>query len=116
MASNPKDLAPGKFFPSVRKAREALRGEAQAILTEFRTMIKQAAAAGQWEHALKAQQWLVDHLPAEDGERLFDSSVDRPNQTESKASGPLIQIVGIRYGNDEPKKLPEVIDVIPESD
>ena len=74
-------------------------------------MIKQAAAAGEWEAALKAQQWLVDHLPAEEGERLFDASVDKPTLLDQKPTGPLIQIVGIRY-SDEPKQLPEVHEVI----
>ena len=107
-----QDLAPVKHFSSVRKAREALRGQALELYQEFRTMIKQAAAAGKWEEALKAQQWLLDHTPGEDGERIFDSSSDKAQVVESAPRGPLVQLVGIRLGGvGNAKELPPPVDV-----
>lgn len=90
-------LAPTCYFPSVRKARVALKEKALEILEEYRSLIKQAAAAGKYEAALEAQRWLVDHIPADEGERLVDMSVDKPRQIEGGPKGPTIQ-VGIALG------------------
>lgn len=97
MAKKTKELAP-QSLGAVRKAREALRGKAMELLLEYQTMIKQAVAAGEWEAALKAQQWLIDHVPAEDGERIFDSSVDKSQkQVDAGPKAPVVQI-GIKLG------------------
>ena len=59
-------------------------------------MIKMAAASGKYEEALKAQQWLLDHVPGEDGERIFESSSDKVQPVEQK-QGPMINI-GFKLG------------------
>ena len=102
------ELAPTKHFSSVKKARQALQGHALELYQDFRTMIKQAAAAGKWEEALKAQQWLLDHVPGEDGERIFEASSDKPAQVEAK-QGPQINI-GFALGGLETKSMPKVIE------
>ena len=88
---------------AVRKAREALKGKSQELLDEFRAMIKQAAAAGKFEEALKAQQWLIDHVPAEDGERIFDASVDKQQVIDTGPKAPMVQI-GIKLGGLDQQK------------
>lgn len=95
MSSN--NLAPVGHFSSVKKAREALRGQALQLLEEYKAMIKAAAASGKYEEALKAMQWLIDHVPAEDGERIFDTSVDKPAQAEGP-KGPVVQIAQFQLG------------------
>lgn len=97
---------------AVRKAREALKGKAMELLDEYRMMIKQAAAAGKYEEALKAQQWLLDHVPAEEGERIFDQSTDKtaaPSGPSTPAM-PLIQLNGqFNLGGLGPRALPEPV-------
>ena len=84
---------------AVRKVREILREKAQEIYEEQRMMIKQAAASGKYEEALKAMQWLLDHAPAEDGERIFDPSVDKVVAQEKPAAQmPTIQIGNFQLG------------------
>ena len=102
-------------FRSVKKAREALKEKALEILQEFRDTIREARASGKYEEALKAQQWLIDHIPDEDGERLLESSVDKPKQVE-QGRGPLVQI-GFKLGGTDQARLQEpVIDITPEPD
>lgn len=106
-----KALAPTHHFSSVRKAREALRGKALEVLEKYLAAIDMATAAGKYEEALKAYQWLLDHVPAEDGERIFESSSDKVQPVESQ-KGPLIQI-GFKLGGvDElPKLIPgEIVE------
>lgn len=108
-----ESLVPGpvKHFGSVRKAREALKEQALEILADYQRLIAMAAAAGQYEAALKAQQWLVEHIPAEEGQRIFDISVDKVKESEAPR-GPMIQL-GFQLGGmvAKPKELPEVISI-----
>ena len=102
---------PTNHFPAVRKAREALREKAHELLQEYLTTLKMAAASGEYEAALKGYQWLLDHVPAEDGQRLIDRSVDKDAIDTGGPRGPQIQI-GIRLGGVQtPKELPEVIEL-----
>lgn len=103
-----------KNSAAVRKAREKLAAEADTIIEEFRAMIRMAAAQGEYEAALKAQQWLVDHIPNEDGQRVIDGTTDKV-QVEAGPKGPLIQI-GIIQGGISKKELPAVPDIIVEAE
>lgn len=102
-------------FPAVRKAREALRGKALEILEEYLATIRLATSAGKYEESLRAYQWLLDHVPGEDGQRVFESSVDKLQPIEGP-KGPLIQI-GLQLGGiNEPKVKeisPVIIEVVP---
>lgn len=103
-----------RLFSKVKEARELLKQEAETILRAYMKTIQMAIAAGQYEPALKAQQWLIDHLPNEDGQRLLDVSVDKiPVETENK--GPQIQISVALGGLPKPQsQLPSpVIDITP---
>jgi hypothetical protein len=102
----PAPNKPQQFFSSVKAARQVLRDKAQELLDEYRAMIKLAAASGKFDEALKAQQWLLDHIPADEGERVFDPSTDRPAPAEAQSSGPTIQIVGLALSPQHPA-LPE---------
>jgi len=112
--TEPTTLAP-QSLGAVRKAREALRGKAQELLDEYRMMIKQAAASGKYEEALKAQQWLLDHVPAEDGERIFDTSVDKAAPVDSGPRAPTFQL-GIMVGGLDQKQLPALPEIVIERD
>jgi len=104
----------GKSFSSVKKAREALRGRAEELLQEFIDTIRAAKAAGKYEEALKAQQWLLDHIPAEDGERLLDPSSDKPKPQIEGPKGPLVSMNFELGGVKRQKSIQEsVIDVTP---
>ena len=72
-------------------------------------MIKMAMAAGKYEEALKAQQWLLDHVPAdEDGGRILTQSSDK-GSSEQGHQGPIIQI-GFNVGQGGiPRTLPGVV-------
>jgi hypothetical protein len=95
----------GNSFSSVRKARAILKEKAAEILSEFRQVLKQAAASGDYETAVKGYIHLLDHIPEEDGERLFDVGVDKKAIEAGKQSGPTIQI-GLQIGGMKPA-LPE---------
>ena len=103
----------GPHFSSVKKAREALKERAQEILDLQMTIIKAAIANGDFETAAKANQFLLEHIPAEDNQRLLDTNVDK-QQIESK-SGPNINI-GFAIGGVSQKELPPIIEVTPKDD
>lgn len=111
MSSKKPDLVELRGLPAVKKARQALKEHSEEIYQEFRAAIKLAIAHGKYAEGLAAYQWLIDHIPAEDGERVVDSSVDKQKQVESGNQGPIIQI-GVNLGRIPQKVLPEpVIDV-----
>lgn len=93
----------GPYFPSVRKAKAALRERAFELLDGYIAIIKQAAAQGDFETAAKGYQYLLEHMPEEEGERMLDISIDRPKQAEQK-SGHTIQI-GFQLGGIPYKEL-----------
>src|SRR3990167_9225146 len=99
-------------FPSVRKAREALKEKAFELQELYILIIRQAAAAGDFETAAKSLQWLLDHTPDEEGQRLIEPSVDKPSHTEQR-TGPSISIGHITLGGlpKAPEPIPVTIDV-----
>ena len=108
----PADVAGITTLRSVRKAREALKERAHEILDKFLQTIDMAASAEEYEAALKSYQWLMEHIPEDEGERVVDISVDKPKQGTNL---PTINI-GFRLGGiDEDKQLPDgnTIDVTP---
>lgn len=111
----PADVAGITTLRSVRKAREALKERAHEILDKFLQTIDMAASAEEYEAALKSYQWLMEHIPEDEGERVVDISVDKPKQVEKGTNLPTINI-GFRLGGiDEDKQLPDgnTIDVTP---
>jgi hypothetical protein len=106
----------GRVFSTVKKARLALKAQANDSYALLVNIIKQAAASGDFETAAKYTAWLLEHTPDEDGERLLDISIDKPQQVE-RAAGPQIQI-GFALGGvpqTQAKALP-VIDVTTDDD
>ena len=103
-----KALSPTKHFPAVRRAREALKEKADKILEEYLVAIKLAISSGKYEEGLKAYQWLLDHIPGENGERIFEASSDKPHPVESQ-KGPLIQI-GFALGGIDQKSIPDILE------
>jgi hypothetical protein len=101
-----------RIFPKVQAAREILRERAMEILEAYLATIAEARAAGDFEVATKCLQFLMEHMPEEEGVRLLDISVDRPREVESKG-GPAINIGIALGGMNQPKELPAVIDVQP---
>lgn len=103
------------YFPRVREAREALKAKALEIFEKQQEIIAQAMEAGDFETAAKANQFLLEHLPDDDGVRVIAESIDKPKETKGVA-GPIVQI-GFKLGGvNEPKALPGVIDVDPGPD
>ncbi len=104
-----KGLSPKKeYFPKVRQAREALRERALEILTTYIDTIKLAQEAGDYDVATKSLQWLMEHMPAEDKDRMLDVSIDKQAVSDKK-DVPHIT-VGFQIGGVES----EIIDVTPE--
>lgn len=92
-------------FPKVKEAREALKARAMELFDLQIQIILAAVANKDYESASKANQWLLDHIPADDGVRMFDGSVDKEVSNQGQL-GPTIQI-GIALGAaPEPKALP----------
>lgn len=119
-AKKTKVLIPigGPAFSSVRKARAALMARANEIVDKFMLAVDMAIAAEDYETATRSMQWLLEHMPEEDGQRLIEISVDKPKASDNKPAGPLIQIGFKLGGTDSIKQLPAaeslVIDVEPE--
>lgn len=101
------------YFSKVKEAREYLKSQTMVLLELQKTLILEAAAKGEFEAALKANQWLIEHTAGEDGVRVIDPSAAKPQEVEGY-KGPQIAI-GINLGTT-PKALPElkVIDVVPD--
>jgi hypothetical protein len=106
---------PRQYFKKVKVARELLREKAEELLEEYLLTVKQAQSSGQPEVALKALQWLIEHMPDDDGERMIDASIDKKVEAPKIDTRPTVQI-GINLGGvgTNQKKLPqakaEVID------
>lgn len=105
------------YFPKVTEARNFLRDKAKELLELQIKLIIEAAASGEYESATKANQWLIEHLPAgDDGVRVIDTSASKPKELgEGGKQGPTIN-VGIAFGGlqsqEEPKQVTgEVIDI-----
>lgn len=102
------------MFSKVKEAREVLKAEAANILTEYMEVLRKAKEKGDFETASKGLQWLMEHMPDEDGVRSVEVSIDKPKAVEG-GGGPMIQI-GIQLGGmTRPKELAApVIDVTPQ--
>ena len=103
-------MADGKngLFSKVKIAREALRARAEELLDEHFNTIREARIAGDFETAVKAQQWLLEHMPNEEGEKLLDTSIDKQVADHGpKQLGPTIQF-GISIGGVSGNLLPTV--------
>jgi hypothetical protein len=98
----------GPHFSSVKKAREALKERANELLDIQIAIIKGAMSKGDYETAAKANQFLMEHIPDEDGTRMIDQSVDKPKQLEAKL-GPSINIGFAIGGINQPKELPPAV-------
>jgi hypothetical protein len=95
-----------QLFSKVRIARELLKEKSEEILKQYLQVVDEARAAGDYETAAKALQWLIDHMPADDeGGRLVEQSVDKKQVVEKGPTGPAIQI-GIQVGGTNQKQLP----------
>lgn len=105
-------------FPKVAEAREAIKAKALAMADLYEKAIKDAMAAGEYEAALKAMQWFLEHTPSHDGISVIDAGVDSKAAQKGPA-GPKIQI-GIKLDGmgAQPKELPAitVIDIEPEDE
>lgn len=102
------------FFPKIKAARQLLAERMEELLNLQIDLIKDAAAKGDFESATKANQWLIEHAPAEDGVRVIDASAAKPKEALGPA-GPTIQIALALGGMPKPKELPpvSVIDIKP---
>jgi hypothetical protein len=106
-------LKPQKdFFSKVKVARELLKEKAAEILEDYLDIVQKAKDAGDYETAAKSLQWLIEHMPEEEGHRLVEVSVDKKQQVvEQGPKGPDIRI-GIAVGGlTSQKALPKPSDV-----
>lgn len=85
----------GQQASSVKKARQALRERANEILDKYIQLAERASLFEDFETSAKIYQWLIDHIPEEDGERLVDASVDKKQLGSGKPSGPQINVFQI---------------------
>lgn len=103
------------MFTKVAAARQLLLDQADKIIAEYIDLARAAKDAGDYETSAKILQWLIEHMPADQGNRIVDVSVDKKvEQVQQGPTGPTIQI-GINVGGvavKKPKQLPpaEVID------
>lgn len=109
MPTPPKNL--DNYFPKVREAREALKAKALALFEKYEAIIDKAIAAGDLEVAATHVQWLIEHMPNEDGERMIDATAAKPKKLETAKTGPSIQIGIALGGMNKPKTLPEVTEI-----
>jgi hypothetical protein len=104
------------YFNKVRLAREKLQEQAEQILDEYMATIKLAQERGDHETAMKGLQWLIEHMPEEEGNRMVEMSIDKIKPVDNRPVGPSVQI-GISVGGlkqvegsvSKPKPLPAVI-------
>lgn len=97
------------YFPKVKEAREALRDKALGILEDYLAVVKAAQNAGDYKVATESLQWLMEHMPEEEGEKMIAASIDIPKNIEG-AKAPVIQI-GFAIGGVT-KELPPAVDVV----
>lgn len=104
------------YFSKVKEAREAIKARAVDLLETYLGIIEEARSKGDFETAMKATQWLIEHMPNEDGVRVIDSSASKPKE-EAKALqpvGPSIQIGIALTPPKTPLLAPAVIDIEPD--
>lgn len=99
------------LFSRVKEARELLKNEAENILKLHMQIIQEARMKGDHETALKGTMWLIEHMPADEGTRLVDVSVDKVHQDDGP-KGPQIQIGIALGGMPNSQKLLPTVEVI----
>lgn len=83
---------PKTYFPRVQEARDSLREKAVELADLYDKAIRSALEHGQYEAAIKAIQWGLEHMPkSDDGQTVIDPSVDKV-KTEKGPTGPTINI------------------------
>lgn len=104
-----------KGFPRVKEAREALKAKAVALLEQYEKAILEAIASGDAKAAMEGIQWLMAHMPEDDGVKLIDTSVDKDKSSDSKGGGTSINI-GFSLGGVSNQKAigTSIIDITPE--
>jgi hypothetical protein len=94
------------YFPKVKEARELLKEKAREILEMQQTIIEKALAAEKFDVAAAANQFLIEHMPDEEGVRMISATVNKQLETKGP-TGPTIQI-GFNLGTH---RLPEAATV-----
>ncbi len=74
-------------FPKVREAREALKNKALELFEKYNLIIDKAIEAGNLEVAGKLTQWLIEHMPKDEGLTVIDESAAKPKG--DKQRGPV---------------------------
>lgn len=90
---------PNPPFPKLVAAREAFKALAADMPDIYQRAIKDAMAAGEYEVAIKAMQWFMEHSPTHEGIALLDTGVDVA-KSDKGSKGPQIQI-GIKLGGHQ---------------
>lgn len=94
------------YFSKVAIARQLLKEKAEDILKQYLLVVDEARASGDYETAAKSLQWLIEHMPNEEGERMIEVSVDKKiEEKQTGPVGPAIQI-GIAVGGLGQRSLP----------
>lgn len=92
------------YFPKVKEARELLRERSLDLYLKYEHIIDMAIEKGELDVAAEHVKWLIEHMPAQDGERMIDSSAAKPKEIQGQL-GPSIQI-GIALGPAKVRELP----------
>lgn len=79
-------------FPKIKEAREALKAKALAMWQVYEKAVEKALEAGEYEVAIKAMQWAMEHAPDHEGVSMINRSIDSKEIDSKKAEGPHIQI------------------------
>lgn len=102
-----------KHFPRIREARELLLAQAEELIQLKIKIAKDAMSVGDFETADNCINWLLEHMPANEGMKVIEASIDKAPAPSAASKGPQIQIGVILGGVNAPKSLPSstVIDV-----
>lgn len=109
-------------FPKVLEAREALANKALELFKIYETLIREALAAGEFEVASDALQFLMKHMPKDsNGVSLLETSIDKVSDgRKALPAGPKVQI-GIAVGGTPnriglPAAQAEIIEISTDED
>ena len=97
---------------SVRRAREILQKEAMDIVNQHLDAIKLAIIDKDYQSALEAQRWLIEHIADDEGLRLVEISVDKKVEEKEQKIGPQVNI-GIQLGGVPIKQVEAPISPTP---
>lgn len=81
------------YFPKVKEARAALAAKALELYEQYEATIKDAIVHGHFEVALDNMKWLMEHMPADDGVKMLDGSVDK----QATQLGPAMPTINIGF-------------------